>query len=51
MNPNDREQYEERLREKHPDQLWWENWREHKWLIFFLVVAVVAMIVVGYVVS
>jgi hypothetical protein len=51
MNPNDPSEYEERLREKHPDKLWWENWREHKWLVFFLALAVVVMIVVGYVIS
>jgi hypothetical protein len=51
VNPNDREQYEERLRDKHPEKLWWENWREHKWLIVLLGIAVVAMIWVGYAVS
>lgn len=51
MNPNDREQYEERLREKHPESLWWEDWRQHKWLIFWVVVAVVVAIAVGFAVG
>jgi hypothetical protein len=51
MNQNDREPYEERLREKHPEKLWWEDWREHKWLVFFLALALGAMIWVGFAVS
>jgi hypothetical protein len=51
MIPEDRNDYEDRIREKHPEKLWWEDWRGNKWLIFWLVVAVVAMIVVGYIVS
>jgi hypothetical protein len=51
MNPNDPSEYEERLRAKHPEKLWWENRREHKWLVFFLALAVVAMIWVGFAVS
>jgi hypothetical protein len=51
VNPNDRSEYEKRLRQKHPEKLWWENWREHKWLVFFLALAVVAMIWVGFAVS
>jgi hypothetical protein len=51
MNPNDPSEYEESLRAKHPEKLWWENWREHKWLILFLALAVVVMIWVGYAVS
>jgi hypothetical protein len=51
VEPNDPQPYQQRLREKHPDKLWWEDWRDNKWLIFWIVVAVVAMIVVGYVVS
>jgi hypothetical protein len=51
MIPEDRDDYEDRIRAKHPEKLWWEDWRGNKWLIFWLVVAVVAMIVVGYVIS
>jgi hypothetical protein len=51
MNPNDPSEYEERLRAKHPEKLWWEDWREHKWVVFLVALAVVAMIVVGYVIS
>ena len=51
MSQNDREPYEERLRGKHPEKLWWEDWRQHKLLVVVLAIAVVAMIVVGYVVN
>lgn len=51
MIPEDRDDYEDRIRDKHPEKLWWEDWRENRWLVFWLVVAVVAMIVVGYIVS
>ena len=34
MNPGDHEDYEDRLREKHQEKLWWEGWRGNKWLIF-----------------
>jgi len=51
MNADDHDGYEDRLRDKHPDKLWWEDWRGNKWLIFWIIVAVVAMIVVGYIVS
>jgi hypothetical protein len=48
VNGSDRDEYQRRLREKHPEQLWWENLRGHKWLVFLIGVAVVVMIVVGY---
>ena len=51
MNPEEGDSYEDRIREKHPEKLWWEDWRNHKWLIFWLIVAVAAMIIVGYIVS
>jgi len=51
VSQNDRESYEKRLREKHPDKLWWESWRDHKWLFFWIVLAIVTMIVVGFVVG
>ncbi len=51
MSQDDRDSYEERLREKHPDKLWWESWRENKWLFFLIGLAIVVMVVIGYVVS
>jgi hypothetical protein len=51
VEDEDRQSYEERLRDSHPDPLWWERLSEHKWLVFWLAVAVIAMIVVGYVVN
>ena len=51
MSQNNREPYEDRLREKHPDKLWWENWRENKWLFFWIGLAIVTMIVVGFAVG
>ena len=41
VNPEEGEEYERRLREKRPDRLWWENLGDHKWLAFWIVVAVV----------
>ena len=51
MNADDSDSYEDRIRDKHPDKLWWEDWRGNKWLFFWIIVAVVAMIVVGFLVS
>jgi hypothetical protein len=51
MEPNDRDEYERRLREKSPEPLWWESLRENQWLVVVLVIAVVAMVVVGFAVT
>jgi hypothetical protein len=51
LGTNDREEYERRRRETHPEAMWWENLRDHKWLVFALVVAVVVMVVVGLAVN
>ena len=51
MDADDSDSYEDRIRDKHPDKLWWEDWRGNKWLFFWIIVAVVAMVVVGFLVS
>jgi hypothetical protein len=51
VNDNDRSEYERRLREDHPEQLWWENLRDHKILVALIALAVLAMVVVGFVVN
>ena len=51
MSDDDRESYEERLRERHPEKLWWESWRENKWLFFWIGLAIVVMIGVAFAIS
>ena len=51
MNADDNDSYEDRIRGKHPDKLWWEDWRGNKWLFFWLIVAIIAMVIVGFIVS
>ncbi len=51
MDPDGESEYERRLRDKHPDKMWWEDLRGHKILWALVVIAVIAMIVVGYLVK
>jgi hypothetical protein len=51
LDGNDREEYERRLRKRFPEPLWWERLGEHKLLVFLIVLAVVVMLVVGFLVS